>query len=446
MAIYGGHGKGDVSVPPDAEAVQLFGRTWIVITIAIVVVVAGIGVTSLWLLSVNKKVNGPAGLDDPGNGLTFTNAFEPVNATIANLAGGPWQLTSILGIASEVPAAPLPNYRDSLNQTLRICGQLPGVTIWNSSGVPVFTGSLNSGAAPFWSFIYKNTSQTYIYATNLEGTIRVDGPSSAFASCVQEAGLGSSYIVNPSVDTPNVAQAAYSAAGEVFSINHSPLVEYYVLGSNQLLDPDASPFGWVVNYFRCDLVGVSGLENYTAVGNLSSGRGSGMFVDNGWLTCTLPSYRVAFGASTGNSTSTFDNTMDVHLPFGVLGPQGALTNNSTLYDGWGLVSWMTHWELVDGTGQSLPVSPATCQSWVATLADCPANSSGWFAVLLSQNGGWLDSYPSATNSSAWAVPNVILSSQDQLVLVCAGSWNLTADALSVLSAPSAPEITGSASL
>jgi hypothetical protein len=353
--------------------------------------------------------------------------------------------TSILGIASEVPASPLPDYKDSLNLTMRLCGALPGVTVWNSSGIPVFTGTLNSGAAPFWSFVFENASSSYVYATNLQGKIQIDGPSGALTSCVQAAGISSGSIVNPPVDTPNVAQVAYGAAGGNFSARHSPLVEYYVLGNDQILEPDASPFGWVVNYFRCDIVGVSGLQNYSAVGVLASGGKSPTFVDNGWLTCALSDYRLVFAAISANATSSFGSTTDVSIPFLVTAP-GALKNNTTLYDGWGLLSWMTRLQLMGGNGQPLSVSAPTCRSWVPSTVDCPASGSGWFMLLLSQTGEWLDSYPSVSNASDWAVPNVILSSQDRLVLVCPESWNISANTIDVSGNPLAPEIAGSVML
>jgi hypothetical protein len=328
---------------------------------------------------------------------------------------------------------------------MRLCGQLTGVTVWNASGIPVFTGSLNSGAAPFWSFVFKNASGSYTYATNLQGKVRVDSPSSIVANCLQAAGIDSSYIVNPSIDTPETAQLAYSAAGEAFSTRHSPLVEYYVLGNDQVLDPDASPFGWVVNYFRCDIAGVSGLQNYSAVGFLDSGNKSAQFVDNGFLTCTVSNYRIAFAAIPLNATTMFGSTTDTSLPFQVTFPASP-SNNSTFYDGWGLLAWMTKLQLLGSNGQPLPVSPATCQSWVPSVADCPANSSGWSMLLLSQTGAWLDSYPSVSNASDWAVPNVILSSEDQFVLVCPDVWNLSGDAIIVNGGPSAPVVTGSATL
>ena len=186
---------------------------------------AGTGITAYWVLVPEGA--GHSSDSNLGNGLTFNQAFGIVNeSSLASRSDGPWQPTSVLGIAGEVLAAPVPYYLTSLNLTLRLCGELPGVTVWNSSGVPLFTGSLNSGAAPFWSFVFKSASGSYLYATNLEGAVRVDGPSSTFTNCLEAAGIGSNYTVNPSVDTPSVAQLAYSKGGESSYSKHHPLVEY----------------------------------------------------------------------------------------------------------------------------------------------------------------------------------------------------------------------------
>ena len=107
---------------------------------------------------------------------------------------------------------------------------------------------------------------------------------------------------------------------------------------------------------------------------------------------------------------------------------------------------MTRLQVTGGTGGLLVASPAACQTWVPSVSDCLRNDSGWSAVLLSQTGAWLDSYPSTTNESAWAIPNVIMSSQDRLVLVSPEAWNLSADTVNVLAAPVGPPVTGSVAL
>jgi hypothetical protein len=65
------------------------------------------------------------------------------------------------------------------------------------------------------------------------------------------------------------------------------------------------------------------------------------------------------------------------------------------------------------------------------LTDCRASGSGWYAVLLSSSGSWLDAYPSSPNGSAWEIPNVSLVSNQYLVVVVPGSWNVTGDIFSM---------------
>jgi len=413
-------------------------RHWFVIAVAAIVMFAGAGGAAYWIFTQGESHTTPP--DSVGNGYTFGQAYAEVNSSLSNLSGGPWSPTSIVGIAPQQPVAPLPNYGASLNVTMRNCGQVPGVTIWNASGIPVFTGTLNSGAAPFWSILFKNSSNLHAYATFLAGVVHVDPPSPTVENCVRAAGIGSNNTLDPKVDTPGVAQSAYTVAGSAFSEKHSPLVQYYVLGNAQVLEPDASPLGWVVNYFRCDQTGVTGLQNYTAVG--FSDASNQTFTDNGWLTCTLPNYHLAFAPGSTNSS---DSVSYVSLPFQVTA-SGVLKDNTTLYDGWGLQSWMFDMQALNSSSTALPAAAATCQSWVPDLTDCEGNTSGWFAVLLSQNGDWLDSFPSTPGGSNWAIPNVVVSSHDQLVVVCPSSWSLGADTLVVGGNPSSLDIGGSAAL
>jgi len=236
-----------------------------------------------------------------------------------------------------------------------------------------------------------------------------------------------------------------TATGDNFSAKHSPLVEYYVLGNAQALDPDASPLGWIVNFFRCDLEGVSGPQNYSAAGNLRNGDQSAVAVDNGWLTCTNSNYQLAFTSPPENLTRPGSPTQTLSLPFQVEFPAFP-TNSSTFYDGWGLLAWMTQLAVEGSGGVALPTTPPTCQAWVPSIDDCGGSPSGWFAVLLSQNGAWLDSFPSSSNNTTWSVPNVIVSSQDRLLVVLPASWPVQSETLGVFPTPSAPALSGSSAL
>jgi hypothetical protein len=245
-------------------------------------------------------------------------------------------------------------------------------------------------------------------------------------------------------NTTQVAVVAYSNGGDRFVTSHSPLVQYYVLGNPQLIDPDASPFGWIVNYFRCDQVGVTGLQNYTAIGVLSSGNQSTTFVDNGWLTCTNSDYIVDFGPPSVNSTLSSSSGQYLSIPFQVVMPPSGKFNGT--YDGVRLQAWMTRLGFNSSGGTVLASSPASCQKWVTNLSGCPSDSKGWFAVLLSADGSWLDSYPSAQNATNWSIPNVLVTSHDRIVVVLPSGWSPTGDTLIVAGTASTPIVSGSTPL
>lgn len=384
-----------------------------------------------------------------GNGLTFSQAWDPVNASLSGVPGGPWRLTSILGIATEVPESPVPTFGQyvGLNSTMKVCGNLTGVTVWNSSAIPVFTGSLNSGGAPYWSFVLKNSSAAFLYATSILGVARIYSAAVSTPCIVAAGGSGWGYL-NRSItqDSPLISGLAYSAAGENFTVRHSPVAEYYVLGGSQLIDPDASPFGWVVNYFRCDLVGVSGLQDYSAVGILASGNQTATFVDNGWLTCTNSNYTLDFASFPLNMTPQGTNGTFLALPFQVTFPLPQGNTTTTFYDGARLQAWMSRLQLDSSGGTPLTPSVATCQQWVPSLSNCPGSSDGWFAVLLSADGLWLDSFPSAQNATNWSIPNVLVTSHDRIVVVLPSVSNGSGDTLTALGTSSTVQVNGIATL
>jgi hypothetical protein len=80
---------------------------------------------------------------------------------------------------------------------------------------------------------------------------------------------------------------------------------------------------------------------------------------------------------------------------------------------------------------------------VGEVADCVANNSGWFAVILSAGGEWLDSYGSLPGGGAgWSEPNTALVSHQQLVIVVPSGWNLSGDRFSPISTITTSTVTG----
>lgn len=194
---------------------------------------------------------------------------------------------------------------------------------------------------------------------------------------------------------------------------------------------------WIVNYMRCDLANVGGTQDYVAVGVLPSGEA--WFVDSGFIGCAVLPYTLQFGTPSGVGSGG----QDIAVPFQVTSP---LSANATLYDATGLQPWMFTLELKDRTGAILPEVVATCPSWAPSLSDCPANASGWFVVLTSATGQWLDSFPGAAGGTDWSYPSVLVVSQERLTVIAPVSWSVAGDTLVVLPTVSVPHVNGTAQL
>ena len=430
-----GHNPMAGEAPPDPSK-----RRILTIVVVVLIVLAGSGVSAYWLLRPGGGA-GSSPTSDLGNGVTFNTSFAAIESEMTGLPGGPWTLTSVSGVASALPIAPDPmvdyeaNY--SLNRTALFCGSLPGVTVWNMTGAPTFTGAPDSGAAPFWSMAFKNASGSIALATYIENSVRVYPPSPALEECARVSGLSQSDRIAPTIDTSEAAAVAFAKDASSIARVESPFVEYYVFGAPQQVDVDSGP-QWILNFFRCDMAGIAGVQNYTAIG--VTPNGSVYLVDAGFLTCTSPTgYTLIPGASSVTSFGVNASSTDISIPIQVTFLVGA--NDTRFFDGWGLQPWMINLTLTNSTSKRIPEATPTCLDWVVSIQDCPASPAGWFAVLTSANGTWLDTFPSSPSSNSWAFPNALVVSHERLVIVVPSSWNLSGDTLSATSSDSKVPVT-----
>jgi hypothetical protein len=120
-------------------------RVIFAVAAAAIIVVAG-GFGSYFVLA-HLRNTGPSGVAD---GPTLYQAMAAMNQTLRNATGGPWGLFSVYGVAAQAPySANVVGY-PSNNLTVNACqAQFNGLTLWNGT-MPVFSGTLNSGTAPFW--------------------------------------------------------------------------------------------------------------------------------------------------------------------------------------------------------------------------------------------------------------------------------------------------------
>ncbi|MGD0249313.1 MAG: hypothetical protein ABSB97_00240 [Thermoplasmata archaeon] len=390
------------------------------------------------------------------DGPTMYQALSAVNASIRDVSGGPWALFSVWGVAAQSPFSPNVVGYPSENDTVNSCGQeFNGLTLWNGT-MPVFHGTFDSGTAPFWQFaFFSNTTEDILLATDVLGTPHVFPPMTYPWPCNAWYDLGtdaSRWTIPPGtfpVDSPAAVQVALDHVDQNRLARNAPEVELITVGPG-IFDGFGDVSGYGVFFDRCGLVGVAGgAEPLVLVGE--SAQGQWGETENLTHGCALPvsgygaldaTYDMMFSPATVvNGSSTAQATVPFQVAIAL--PNGTLTNDD---DAWGLANWMASLNLTTPTGQNLPLGVSACRSWVASTAECTADPTGWYALLLSSNGEWLNSYGVSPNGTAWSVPVDALVSHQQLLIVCPSSWNLSGDSLSVTSTVLTSKVVGSISL
>ena len=387
------------------------------------------------------------------DGPTFYQALSQINASVQTASGGPWTLYTVYGVATPAPFSPSALGWSNQNLTVNSCGALfNGLTLWNGS-IPLFNGTFDSGTAPFWQIMYfSNASHSILVATDVLGQPHAYPPIPMTSPCMAGSSLAFepwalARMFNPlPVDSPTLAGSAVSALGTGWFANNRAAFEAYRFGSNYW--GSGNPGGLVINFERCGEVGEAGVQPAASVGVSPAGKFVTSFVGvegcgnvaNIGPPLVLFSYELGFSRP---STSVTAGSTYVALPF-----QALLTNSTGTVstDASGIVSWMVRLNLTSGTGVALPPAGSLCDEWVSSIRDCAANSSGWFAVLQSPYGAWLDSYGTSVAGPNWTVPNVSLVSNQQIVLVCPSAWNVTGDVLSVTTTTLSAPLIGSATL
>ena len=394
------------------------------------------------------------------DGPTFYQTLASLNSSVANASGGPWALFSAYGIAAQLPFSPnLIGYVHT-NVTVNACGQaFNGLTMWNGT-IPLFDGTFDSGTAPFWQLAYfSNSSQEILVATDVLGDTHVFPAIPYPSSCMPwydfpgNAANWTSPSEFPIVDSSLAARVAWDSVLQGSKTvsdlvpTYGPTTEVITIGPGVFLG-----FGDVVSaygiYFdRCGEAGITGIQPLTLVGVGSSGQwigtsnlthncallysGAGAYDSEYDLLFSTPS--VSSGSLTASVTAEFQVAIAL--------PNGTLEN---FFDEVGLANWMTSWNLTSPSGQDQPLATSLCSMWVPSAAQCRANYSGWYALIISAGGEWINSYGLSPNGTAsWSVPVTALVSNQQLVIVCPGTWNISGYSVTPVSTVSVSHVIGS---
>jgi hypothetical protein len=359
----------------------------------------------------------------PGpTGLTFYQAIGLANASAARIPGGPWALTTAQGIGIlriTAPPAPLgePN--------AAACQALPGPTLWNGSAIPIWTGSLSSGAVPFWSILYLNSTD-YVLSIDIENdsahasaSIAPDSPCGGYLNRSLEIwNTGEpSYDRAPweSFDSSVASALAWQAAGKQFVAANTTASIVYDLGRSPTNWVPFGP-GWSVAYIDCGSPASTWNRPYAFVG-VTNATGPPSIVENGAVGCWSDQYSVSFRNLSALPSSYGGTSVSTKLTFT---PDG------------GVDAWMT--TLTIAVGGGAPEAPITvdCANGQLGPGSCHPLGVGWFAALTSETGGWLDLFSNQGGSGNWSIPTTAIYSNDSLIVflpssISPATVNLTLD-------------------
>lgn len=361
------------------------------------------------------------------SGLTFSEANRLTNASVTNVSGGPWRLVSVVGVVTTQPVA-LPV--DTLPPTA--CQDLPGPSLWNGSRIPVWSGPLDAGIAPFWEFLYVNSSGGFLPVQTVNESVAEQGPIASNSPCGSALAAidpNRSYSHSPTVvapmDSPVAARIAWNNGASQFLATQHQTALFMGLGGPPPLYGIPWGGGWGLYYSTCGLNGVSGNAAEADFG-ISNDTGPWVIL-TGNATCTYRNNSISFGPPTKSAA-----------PEGGTFYSFQLSVNSLF-----LESWMMSLALANVTGSTLSAAKVSCANSSFGPNSCLPDGPGWFAALSTDKGYWVDLFGNQTSSGGWDLPNVGIYTNDTLVVYLPASLAASSQTLSTLSTVSSIQLTGS---
>jgi len=215
-----------------------------VIAVAAVVVVAGLLGASV-LLSPSASAAPP----------TFDEARTALAPVVANVSTGGWTLLGGFGLdersGSTIEVAEVV----ATMSTNCTPGAVPGYSLPASVHIPAYAGSFGAGTAPFWTLLYRqSTDGPYLIATDTAGAV-VPVAYLVGASCASSLASVKA-LPGTFVDSPVVAKAAWSGTANASEfVEGDPAIDTLALLATGSLPIDGYSFsGWGLEYAPCPLL------------------------------------------------------------------------------------------------------------------------------------------------------------------------------------------------
>lgn len=429
------------SPAPPASARRRPRRAVWGVAVVVILCVAAIGVGG-WIY-LNRGTGAPTSQAGTTTGLS---ALTLVEAGLPKSGGQSWTLFSDIGIASPTPFTPWVLGGDpgsSANQlaTIWACGSLPLTTVWNVSGLSSAAGNVSDGYAPFWQFMFENQSVTgqpvFEIGSYSQGRVEVVGPLPQSNACIEDLGLGPGTPLpgasQPNLDTNLGGPLAYANAASEFGPEFGPYALLWLDGLPMIANTGWDSFystggaAWQASYYDCGLAGSVPPPNAYNSYHVSVWLENGTPEASGPLAvefnCTLPNYGLsgaAHPAAGGVDPTSPRVALTVRGPFG----------GGAQEDAQGVAAWMLDPSIADSSQATTAPSVDLCSTWVSGLSSCASPDVGWYGVLLSPSGTWLDSYGVVNGTVTWAAPNVPVLSNETFVVLASSATDLAGMALS----------------
>jgi hypothetical protein len=412
--------------------------------IVAVVVAAGLGAFEV---DQALRVSASPYPSPPSGWATFDTAWSDVSNGFAAFANGSWTVSFAEGVAADGPWSPPAALLGGTRPTLwnPCAAELSGIstlTFWNDSAYPSSDSPnvFSSGTAPLWTFVFNGTGTLTFVATWLSGHVILNAALYPESACHQlgvfhwnpwdapqpSVELDSNAIATDAVqEGPEVGQFSPLLGGE----NPVPTppaagAALYFPGKEMLPSTVEGANLWTVAYVACGLPGELGTYAMLTGLQFNGTTGAG----GEWFTSKVPCYDSYYDLGTNRTTLLHPpNSSGVYREWKL----NISFYSSAVPPTWSLGSLNTsllQWQLQEfATPNSLtPPAATVCGPQNPGFANCTPPSRGWYAVLLGANGGWLDSYPSTANGTAWTVADVPITTGDAIAFVGAPG-TLTSD-------------------
>jgi len=249
--------------PPGRSRRRRLGVVAIAVGVAAALVVAGLvatGVLPWW-----PRAPGPA--------IPFSQARSDAAGSAASGLGGSWVANAAVAIVARVPTSVPVNLSVLLGSGCAVTA-LPGVTVPTQLLVPAYAGSFGSGLSPLWLVAVSNPTDHEVVLVEV-----LDRQGTPLAQVTGSSCLSSGPLSRPlpgaTVDSPQVAGLAWSAAGQAFVADDPSLTVLVLAALGGGLSYAGQSFGsiWGIAYAPCEpfLGGTVSEDSDVAALNLTTG-------------------------------------------------------------------------------------------------------------------------------------------------------------------------------